>query len=157
MFPQTIRVALRPFATAIAVAILLVPIVVRAEEAGSYACPALGTAIATVTKDTLSSDYRGIRYYFCCASCKPQFDKTPDKFLKVSQEKINGVSLFDPVTTKRIEPEKAVAHSDISGVRYFFATANEKTLFDKNPAKCLDGLDARRKAERAEPKKDNAQ
>ena len=206
MFSQTIRAIARPFVTAFAVAALLLPVAVRAEEAGSYACPVLGTAIESVTKDTLSFDYKGVRYYFCCESCKPQFDKTPDKFLKDNKGKINGVSLFDPLTTKRILPEKAAAHSDLGGVRYFFASPDEKTTFDKepkkyaapkkellfcpvsnevveayakapdysdyngtryyfccdgckpqfdkNPAKYLDGLDARMKAKLAEPKKD---
>jgi YHS domain-containing protein len=28
------------------------------------------------------SDYKGTAYYFCNVTCKTQFDKTPDKFLK---------------------------------------------------------------------------
>jgi Cu+-exporting ATPase len=26
------------------------------------------------------SDYKGKRYYFCCAECKPKFDADPAKY-----------------------------------------------------------------------------
>ncbi|MEI7576980.1 MAG: YHS domain-containing protein [Armatimonadota bacterium] len=32
------------------------------------------------TKAKLFSDYKGNRYYFCCAGCKPAFDKDPEKY-----------------------------------------------------------------------------
>lgn len=36
--------------------------------------------IAKATKAKLFSDYKGKRYYFCCAACKPTFDKSPEKY-----------------------------------------------------------------------------
>jgi len=33
------------------------------------------------TKETLYSVYKGKVYYFCCAGCKPMFDKDPEKYL----------------------------------------------------------------------------
>jgi YHS domain-containing protein len=33
-------------------------------------------------KAQLISAYRGNQYYFCCESCKQQFDKNPGKFIK---------------------------------------------------------------------------
>ena len=27
------------------------------------------------------SDYKDTRYFFCCAGCKPKFDKNPDQYL----------------------------------------------------------------------------
>lgn len=36
--------------------------------------------VAQATKAKLFSDYKGKRYFFCCAMCKPQFEKDPAKF-----------------------------------------------------------------------------
>jgi YHS domain-containing protein len=33
-------------------------------------------------KAQLMTAYRGNQYYFCCESCKQQFDKNPGKFIK---------------------------------------------------------------------------
>lgn len=114
MFSHSLRAIARPFVAAFVFAPLLLPVVVRAEETGSLACPVLGTKIDTVAKDTLFSDYKGARYYFCCGACKPQFDKDQDKVLKDSKnkDKVLAVSLFDPVITKRLDPDKATAHKD---------------------------------------------
>ena len=118
-------------------ALCLVPAVARAEDTGSYTCPVLHNTIDKVTKDTQFSDYKGVRYYYCCEGCKPQFDKDQAKFLKdnKNKDKTIGVSLFDPVTDIRIEPGKAVAHSDNNGVRYFFAKVDGKSSFDNEPKK----------------------
>lgn len=137
MFSQTIRVFARPFAAVLATAFVLFPAAVRAEETGSYTCPVLHNSIVKITKDTQSSDYKGTRFYFCCDGCKPQFDKDQAKFLKDEKNKGKtlSVSLFDPMTSKRIEPEKAKAQSDYNGVRYFFAAEDDKKTFDKEPKK----------------------
>src|SRR6266545_7712952 len=92
-----------------------------ADKTGSFTCPVRGAAIDSITKETEFSDYKGVRYYFCCEGCKPQFDKDQAKYLKASKGKTVGASLFDPITTKRIDPDKAASHSDYNGVRYFFA------------------------------------
>jgi YHS domain-containing protein len=137
MFSQSIRAFARPFVAAFACAAVLLPASVRAEETGPVSCPVLGTKIDAVTKDNQSSDYKGVRYYFCCNGCKPQFDKDQTKFLKdaKNKDKVLGISLFDPVTTKRLTPEKATTHSDFGGVRYFFAKEDDKKTFDKEPKK----------------------
>jgi len=52
--------------------------------------PAVGTKATcpvskkefTVAKDTPSSQYSGKTYVFCCAGCKPTFDKDPAKYTK---------------------------------------------------------------------------
>lgn len=36
--------------------------------------------VKKATKSKLFSDYKGNRYYFCCAGCKPAFDKDPEKY-----------------------------------------------------------------------------
>ena len=137
MFPKICGAFGRAFVVASAVALCLVPAVVRAQDTGSYSCPVLHNAIDKVTKDTQFSDYKGVRYYYCCSACKPQFDKDQAKFLKdaKNQGKAIGMSLFDPVTDIRIESQKATGHSDYDGVRYFFAREDGKTAFDKEPKK----------------------
>ena len=137
MFSLTNRALNRAGMAAFVCAALLFPFIANAEESGSYICPVRGDSIEKVTADTKSSDYNGVRYYFCCAVCKPQFDKNQAKFLKSEKDrdKVNGVSLFDPVTTKRLDPLNAKAHSDFGGVRYFFAKEDDKQIFDKDPKK----------------------
>jgi YHS domain-containing protein len=44
-------------------------------------CPVLGNEFV-IHQDTLHSEYQGKHVYFCCAMCKPQFDKEPEKYLK---------------------------------------------------------------------------
>ncbi len=44
-------------------------------------CPVMGNEF-TVSKETTFSKYKGKYYAFCCPGCKPQFDKTPEKYLK---------------------------------------------------------------------------
>ncbi len=38
--------------------------------------------IADATKNKMYSDYKGRRYYFCCAGCPDAFKKNPAKFAK---------------------------------------------------------------------------
>ncbi len=44
-------------------------------------CPVMGTKI---TKDKAYDmmEYKGKPYYFCCAGCKPAFEKNPEKYIK---------------------------------------------------------------------------
>ena len=137
MFSKSNRTFGRAVVVAFACAAVLFPASVRAEDAGSTSCPVLHNTIEKVTKDTQFSDYKGSRYYFCCDGCKPKFDQDQVKFLKDEKNKgkVIGVSLFDPVTTKRIESEKAKAHSDYNGIRYYFAKEDDQKSFDKAPKK----------------------
>lgn len=38
--------------------------------------------IAKATKDKMYADYKGRRYFFCCAGCPDAFKKAPAKFAK---------------------------------------------------------------------------
>ncbi|MEZ0326382.1 MAG: YHS domain-containing protein [Fimbriimonas sp.] len=38
--------------------------------------------IADATKNKMYSDYKGRRYYFCCAGCPEAFKKNPAKYAK---------------------------------------------------------------------------
>ena len=45
-------------------------------------CPVSGDKIASPKAAYNSEVYKGKTYYFCCADCKPAFDKNPSKYLK---------------------------------------------------------------------------
>ena len=42
-------------------------------------CPITGEKISSVSAAAAHETYKGKTYYFCCPSCKPVFDKNPDK------------------------------------------------------------------------------
>lgn len=37
--------------------------------------------------DRLSTEFEGRLYYFCCPCCKKNFDKEPQRFIKILEEK----------------------------------------------------------------------
>ena len=45
-------------------------------------CPVTGDKIASTKAAVGHSTFKGKTYYFCCAGCKPRFDKDPAKFIK---------------------------------------------------------------------------
>lgn len=55
--------------------------VTDAEVGQKVKCPVMGTEV-TVTKDTLSAEYKGKVYYFCCGGCPEEFKADPEKFAK---------------------------------------------------------------------------
>jgi YHS domain-containing protein len=52
-----------------------------ASKVVSSVCPVMGNKIADVSKAVGKSVYKGKTYYFCCPSCKPAFDKDPEKYI----------------------------------------------------------------------------
>lgn len=82
-------------------------------------------------------DYKGVHYAFCCPMCPGAFAKDPNKAISAERNKGKtiGIFLFDPVSGARITQDKSKASSDYDGVRYLFASADEKTAFDASPAK----------------------
>lgn len=46
-------------------------------------CAVMGDTVADVKTATFSV-YKGKKYYFCCAGCKPEFDKNPAKYVKTA-------------------------------------------------------------------------
>jgi YHS domain-containing protein len=53
-----------------------------AAKPAAITCPVTGEKIAS-PKDAYNSEvYKGKTYYFCCAGCKPMFDKDPAKYIK---------------------------------------------------------------------------
>lgn len=87
--------------------------------------------------DTLFVEYAGKTVFFCCEGCVPKFGEKPEEYLKKSAEGKHTVAkfIFDPTTGKKIAEKKARGSSDYMGVRYFFASADNKAKFDKDPKK----------------------
>jgi len=54
---------------------------VKGAEEGYAVCPVMGRKVKKA-EAKWTSEYKGKKYYFCCASCKPKFDKNPGKYLK---------------------------------------------------------------------------
>jgi YHS domain-containing protein len=54
---------------------------VHAAKAAPLICPVTGETIPSVKDAVGHSVYKGKTYYFCCASCKPMFDKDPAKYV----------------------------------------------------------------------------
>lgn len=48
-------------------------------------CPVTGDKIASTKAAVGHSAYKGKTYYFCCAGCKPRFDRDPATFIKNSK------------------------------------------------------------------------
>lgn len=88
-------------------------------------------------REDLFLEYAGHKVNFCCEHCVEGFEKTPAKFIETSAK--NKVTVaefyFDPVTHKKVNFKRARGTSDYMGVRYYFATADNKAAFDKDPKK----------------------
>lgn len=54
----------------------------KAAKKPSLVCPVTGDKIASVKAAVGHSIYKGKTYYFCCAGCKPMFDKAPARYVK---------------------------------------------------------------------------
>jgi len=50
---------------------------VAAAETEQTTCPVMGGAI----DKQYFTEYKGKTVYFCCAACKPDFDKDPEKYV----------------------------------------------------------------------------
>lgn len=111
--------------------IALTTIAVAGLQAG-LTCPVMGGKANF--KDP-STEYNGARFAYCCGGCKETFEKAPAKVIeKAVKEKRNiGMFLFDPVSHKRIDHEKAAGTSYYNGIRFAFSSLENKATFDKNP------------------------
>lgn len=101
-------------------------------------CPVMGGPVPEAAMHKADfSDYNGVRYWYCCGGCKAQFEKEPAKFAaQRAKGKASGVFLFDPVSGSRLAHDKAIHEfSDYMGVRFLFASAENKAAFDKDPKK----------------------
>ncbi|CAN5696468.1 hypothetical protein BH11ARM2_BH11ARM2_37700 [soil metagenome] len=97
-------------------------------------CPVMG---GTVPAGAPYTDYKGVRYAYCCPMCRATFEKRPAEVLAVARKRGGtfGVSLTDPVSGASLEAKNAVATSDYRGVRYLFASRANRAEFLKSPAR----------------------
>ena len=56
--------------------------------------------IAEATKNKMFADYKGKRYFFCCAGCPESFKKDPAKYAKTAQ------SIPTPKTETKVKSKK---------------------------------------------------
>ena len=76
---------MKKLATALLVCAIVVP-AINAQGTGKTkdlhcaVMPQDKVDVKKATKAKLFSDYKGNRYYFCCAGCKPAFEKDPEKY-----------------------------------------------------------------------------
>lgn len=98
-------------------------------------CP---ITLQPIVKGMAVTDYNGVRFTYCCPGCDSTFVKDPQAALDKAAKagKTVGVFLFDPVSRKPIEAEKAKGgSSDYKGVRFYFDDSSEKAAFDKEPTR----------------------
>lgn len=125
--------------------------------------PVCGMAVAPANAK-VRSEYEGVPYAFCCASCKQKFDADPNRFVK--QEELSGSSreeqssgaatnlpislggtpapqagsvVTDPVCGMKIDAAKAAGHSVYSGVSYSFCSKGCLEKFQCEPSRYLEG------------------
>jgi YHS domain-containing protein len=55
--------------------------IVKAVKTAPLVCPVTGEVIPSIKDAAGHSVYKGKTYYFCCAGCKPMFDKDPAKYV----------------------------------------------------------------------------
>jgi YHS domain-containing protein len=86
--------------------------------------------------------YKGVVYSLCCDDCIAPFKAEPDKYVKGREGKdLIGVANFDVVSKKAIDVKRATIFSDYAGVRYYFASAQNKSAFDKDAKKATTAPD----------------
>jgi YHS domain-containing protein len=115
--------------------IFLATVTQGALQAQPIVCPITNEPVAPGSKVT---EYNGIRFTYCCPGCDKTFEKDPQGTLDraVKAGKTIGVFLFDPVSAKRIDSDKASGGTeDYKSIRYYFASPEDKAAFDKQPAK----------------------
>jgi YHS domain-containing protein len=54
-------------------------------------CAVMGDKIKDASKASKST-FNGKTYYFCCAGCKPEFDKNPAKYAKAADAKATAAT-----------------------------------------------------------------
>lgn len=65
----------------------------KAKPAAKLVCPVTGETVASVKDSAGSSTYKGKKYFFCCAGCKPMFDKEPAKYTKSASAKTGSSTM----------------------------------------------------------------
>lgn len=100
-------------------------------------CPA--TLEAITGAPAIRMEYAGATFGTCCGGCDGPFSKDPGGLIAkaVKANKTVGLFGYDPVSGKKIEARNSVAFSDYKSIRYRFASAEEKKVFDATPARFI--------------------
>lgn len=72
-------------------------------------CPVSGEVIARDAM-TITTDYQGKTYYFCCENCKAEFIKNPEKYTKESACKTHYTCTAPGCQFKSANPGKCPTH-----------------------------------------------
>ncbi|HLP00095.1 MAG TPA: FixH family protein [Fimbriimonas sp.] len=82
-------------------------------------------------------EWRGSKFEFCCPNCQGSFKADPAKFISIRADKNQaaGRYLFDPVTTARIDAGENRPETVYNGIRFVFASEQNKTAFLFNPSR----------------------
>lgn len=83
-----------------------------------------------------NATFNGTEYYFCTPECKIAFEKTPEKYLDVSEKN----QVVDPVCGMKVDSATAV-HTTYKGAEYFFCCPKCVAKFEKDPEKYLSPPD----------------
>jgi YHS domain-containing protein len=118
------------------------PAAVKLRDEGTQkTCPVTGDPI----DKSVFVDYQGKRIYFCCASCKNDFGKDQEKYLKKmanDNEKPAHLALVPqktcPVMGGSIDKK---VFSDYKGTRVYFCCPSCKAEFKKDPEKYIRKLE----------------
>lgn len=95
-------------------------------------CPVAGDEISDGAQHYV---FGGLMTAICCAGCEAPLKAEPAKVLLKKRDALVAFSLFDPVSKARVSEKQAKAWTDFNGVRYFFASTENKTAFGKSAAK----------------------
>ena len=96
-------------------------------------CPVMG---GKIDKDVYV-DYQGQRIYFCCASCKENFLKDPEKYFeKIEKEGVLLESVQKKCPVMGGDIDKNV-FTDYKGRRVYFCCASCQEKFKKDPENYL--------------------
>ena len=115
--------------------------VAKAKGKEVFVCPVMGGKVASAKTAAGKSTYKGTTYYFCCAGCKPEFDKNPAKFVpgdkKAEAPKLKAVEqLACAVTGEKIaSADKAAGKIERDGKTYHFCCGGCKSKFEADPEK----------------------
>ena len=100
-------------------------------------CPVMG---GSIDKDVYL-DYQGQRIYFCCESCKGEFRKDPEKYMKkISDDKILLESVQKKCPVMGGDIDKNI-YTDYKGRRVYFCCESCKKSFIEDPEKYLDRIE----------------
>jgi YHS domain-containing protein len=88
-------------------------------------CPVMPANGAKANKSLRMAVNNGY-VYFCCAGCPQAFEKSPEKFV---------TELKDPVTGQKFKMAANQPHASYKGGHFYFANADNKATFEKDPAK----------------------